>query len=1089
MSFFQCRRFQFFDLERVDRDLSIKENLKGYEIQCGASGRGRIFLGDSEGYVHSISRQLDALTLGRTHPNGIIQMQQMKQSAILATLGVDAPDVFCVKFWDENLLDIEASKSQLLLKKEIKLSRTVAPTCFAVHENLQLLCVGFSDGLLQLYRGEVTRNRNLKLRTLMFNGDHGKFTGLFFKALDLSVILFASSTQSVFSFDVTNKDREAKIQGDNPGCNLNCSCYTDGASEDHFIVGRSDAVYCYTHEGKGPCYGFDGDKHMLHYFRGYLLIITNISIENCSMTVFDCNNKFVAFSSNISMAEPIRVAAGEWGCLFLITSDGSVWQLKEKDWQTKMGVFYKKNHYDLAIKVAKSNNIDADGMADIFRLYGDHLYAKGDLDGAIRQYCKTVGKLEASYVVRQYLDASRIMNLLEYLEVVHSTGYATPDLTTLLLNCLTKLKLHDKIEHYVQDPSCHFLEPETAIQVFRRGGMSKQAYKLAEKHHLYGSALQILLEDIKDPSREEVYNILEKIVLDQNADAEAILKRFGNSLVHLVGQVDSRSDGWKKIVRLLCESPAKRDLVELFIGRKEILIPLLENICQEFQTNDGPLMNLLLEAYLIQWSASNMADEGESEGDSAVNEKILALLSKAPNCQSWDWARALFACKKAGYTRGEIIAYEKKGLHNDLLAIRYADAQKTPSSWTCFIETCRKYARSKPSLWKDAFYLITLPTNESSQNQEVSQCPEAIVEEILSKLLEENLMEPLPIIDRLCKTRIKLGSVRSFLTKVLDRKDIEEDEKTCKKLQEETSAVRRHIENIRNKPSLFQGSRCNACQQKLDFPSVHFLCLHSFHQQCFDSFAEDERQCPVCWSKNKNILGPELPEIKLNRAALDADFKMKLGTAKSNAFSVLADFFSKGIFRDEQVRQNHPSGSRKFVEKLKTYQPQVEEVKTEGRLRLKEGTKSGFSKPASVTVTSIESYLESVKPETESARDFGARMTATAPALSSSMPFPRVQVSGSGSVTQPAKSNIGSLKASQKSNEQKVIVESTTVHRSIAEAAASTTTRASTGKNMNPFEDEEDTSNPFLSSVPAQKSSNPFEEDDDYDSSLNPFAE
>lgn len=36
-------------------------------------------------------------------------------------------------------------------------------------------------------------------------------TGLFFKSLDLSVVLFASSTQAVFSFDVTNKDREAKV--------------------------------------------------------------------------------------------------------------------------------------------------------------------------------------------------------------------------------------------------------------------------------------------------------------------------------------------------------------------------------------------------------------------------------------------------------------------------------------------------------------------------------------------------------------------------------------------------------------------------------------------------------------------------------------------------------------------------------------------------------------------------------------------------------------------------------------------------------------------------------------------------------------
>lgn len=121
------------------------------------------------------------------------------------------------------------------------------------------------------------------------------------------------------------------------------------------------------------------------------------------------------------------MAASEWGSLFLITSDGTLWELKEKDLQTKLSVFYKKNHYDLAIKVyliysltfwekyynmckmyinitiqiAKNNNFDADGMADIFRLYADHLYAKGDLDGAIRQYCKTVGKLEASYVVRK----------------------------------------------------------------------------------------------------------------------------------------------------------------------------------------------------------------------------------------------------------------------------------------------------------------------------------------------------------------------------------------------------------------------------------------------------------------------------------------------------------------------------------------------------------------------------------------------------------------------------------------------------------------------------------------------------------------
>jgi len=72
------------------------------------------------------------------------------------------------------------------------------------------------------------------------------------------------------------------------------------------------------------------------------------------LTIFDCANKFVAFSSSILSPEPIRVTANEWGSLFLLTSDGTFWQLKEKDLQTKMTVFYKKNHYDLAVKVLET---------------------------------------------------------------------------------------------------------------------------------------------------------------------------------------------------------------------------------------------------------------------------------------------------------------------------------------------------------------------------------------------------------------------------------------------------------------------------------------------------------------------------------------------------------------------------------------------------------------------------------------------------------------------------------------------------------------------------------------------------------------
>lgn len=507
------------------------------------------------------------------------------------------------------------------------------------------------------------------------------------------------------------------------------------------------------------------------------------------VTIFDCANKFVAFSSTILCPNPIKVAVSEWGCLFLLTSDGSFWQLKERDLQSKMTVFYKKNHYDLAIKVAKGHNFDPEGMADIYRQYGDHLYNKGDLDGAIRQYCKTVGKLEASYVVRKYMDASRVLNLLEYLEGIHKSGVATQDMTTLLLNCLTKLKQNEKIEHYMKDPSCHFLDPETAIKVFRKGGMSKQAYQLANKHEMYGFALQILLEDIKEPNKEDLYNTLEKIVQTENADD--ILRKHGSSVLQILSNVDPKSsDSWKKMVQLLNQSSSKRELVELFISKKDVLIPLLEDICQDFQKSDGPLMNLLMEAYLDLWSKNK-------DTDIPTTEKLLALLSKAPDCPSWDWARALFACKMYGFSSGEIIAYEKLGLHNDLLTIRYAEAKVNPSLWPKFLATCQKYAANKPGLWKDAFYLTTAA--EGAPESETYFFPQDVVEEILERLTEYNLLEPLPIIDRLCQTRVKLGSVRKFLSQVLGRRGIEDYEAESKRLQDEISDIRDHLDTIRTK--------------------------------------------------------------------------------------------------------------------------------------------------------------------------------------------------------------------------------------------------------------------------------------------------
>lgn len=54
-------------------------------------------------------------------------------------------------------------------------------------------------------------------------------------------------------------------------------------------------------------------------------------------------------------------------------------------------MLFKKNLFEMAINLAKSQHLDSDGLAQIFMQYGDHLYSKGNHDGAVQQYIRSVG--------------------------------------------------------------------------------------------------------------------------------------------------------------------------------------------------------------------------------------------------------------------------------------------------------------------------------------------------------------------------------------------------------------------------------------------------------------------------------------------------------------------------------------------------------------------------------------------------------------------------------------------------------------------------------------------------------------------------
>lgn len=76
-------------------------------------------------------------------------------------------------------------------------------------------------------------------------------------------------------------------------------------------------------------------------------------------------------------------------------------RLEEHSTTAKLEVLYRRNLYTLAIALARSSGLDEGGVGEIHRRYGDYLYTKGDFDGAMNQFVKTLGFLQPSYVIRK----------------------------------------------------------------------------------------------------------------------------------------------------------------------------------------------------------------------------------------------------------------------------------------------------------------------------------------------------------------------------------------------------------------------------------------------------------------------------------------------------------------------------------------------------------------------------------------------------------------------------------------------------------------------------------------------------------------
>ncbi|GAA5924401.1 tethering complex subunit PEP5 [Sporobolomyces koalae] len=387
----------------------------------------------------------------------------------------------------------------------------------------------------------------------------------------------------------------------------------EGETAERMVVAREEAIYVYGSEGREGCWAYEGPKSAIFAIQStvasgstatlhdssieslptpYLAIITppqRASLSSQSKTIrqhasrsntnpmsgtspridspglsqeeqvskvtmFDPDNKFIAFTAAYGDGGAvggagIRQIFEAWGSVWILTDSGQLHRLTEQPIQNSLVTLYQRSLYTLAISLAKSRGLGQPVVGEIYRKYGDHLYAKGDYEASMSCYLKTVGTVQASYVIRKFLDAQRLTHLTSYLQELHSRNLANSDITTLLLNCYTKLADDEALSRFIHSSSRSngparrdtngevVDEPpfdlETAIRVLRQASYFSHAIWLAQRYHLHSEFLRISMEDTSDylGALRYIGDLAQSSKEEERMEAEKSMKRWAGLLL------------------------------------------------------------------------------------------------------------------------------------------------------------------------------------------------------------------------------------------------------------------------------------------------------------------------------------------------------------------------------------------------------------------------------------------------------------------------------------------------------------------------------------------------------------------------------
>ncbi|KRY48677.1 Vacuolar protein sorting-associated protein 11 -like protein [Trichinella britovi] len=916
-SLFQSwRRLVFFDRQLIadveNADESFTE-FKDLNIACVAWKSNRVFIGEVDGGVHMYDKDFND-TYFKAYKVNLSLLYCPRSSDSLVSIGVRAFEDDngvnpYLKVWLLDKLDKQGKPFAVRCSKTSPGNRPVKVTSVAVDSSGQLMVVGFEDSSILLYRGDVCKEKQPKSQLIRDGStcaSEGSIVGM--ELCDHSsqaVILYVVTTRFTFSFTISFKEKDiTKTVLEMEGLHMRrCWALAGEELKNQFVVARNMGFYFYQPEEKGGCQIFRGNKKILLSHGPYLIVVSELSVNNeinddkVTLTVYDMQNSFIAYEASFPDISEVFIA---WNFIFILCMEsGKLFRLKEMSIESQLDILFRKNLFDLAIRVSERNNVSKRELSNIYQFYGDYFYKKRDYSNALKQYMRTIGTLDTSYVIRKLLDAHRIENLAEYLEAVFHAKLGTVDHSNVLLSCYIKMNAIDKINSFIQNKETVApLDVEAAVKLFRKFGLYRQAAFLTKRHGYPKRCLDLLVSDLKD--FKQAINYISSLESDVIAEfftrySKLLLENVPEETMALLGEILKRDGCSEKnwvqsvVLRLI----AHPDRLEAFLEQSLMVITFhcssfsssvftrlvdgYSAICEQANKVDVKLYNLLLYAYLRRYSSTMKNDAAKEQ----ISRKIDQLL-KNISSDNQSLLEALRFCYQWAYHPGILYLLERQKMYSHLLK-----HQMFLKDYDSVISACLKYGDRRSgdkTLWSFALqYFSEDPT---------------ISEEYVKKLLTSSELtgdvHPMLAVQTLAKSKtLTFACVKDFLSHWVDKesKSIEMDEQDSLRLCNEIKRTEAIIDDIQ--------------------------------KNCFENYAESEAECPVCLLDKKRFQNQCKTDSSTSSEALNHSFKEELMNT-NNVIGTLTSYFGKTLFPDKDVDAEnceiHQQDTSKSVQSLNPFE-------------------------------------------------------------------------------------------------------------------------------------------------------------------------